>query len=359
MKSTRVKSPLESQQLLQAIEGSTPRLEKGFAFRRLSAMLLLLGIGSGISGHALAQLECESGQADATCRLSLIAGVTLESTGAAFQEVTSSEYQINGDIQVVTSNARFPLNKAEINVKLGDSPELYGETEVPLDRMPLLEDAVFQTIPRAVIGFVNGVSIPGLVGEQLPLNLGYSEGGTLRDASKPYFLFHLNAGVSFSLDFGEDMKALNKVVFSIPGSLQATAVMDIFDPYVYLAYSKTGGIDLNKLKKRSSNDADGGLQVYEILDENDENIVMAFTVDPETGVLLEQNFLTDTQVYYERNGDGDYVQQNVQDNPAVLAGSQFDDGSRRQQDSSRLRRQAKGRRFYQRDWFLCKWLDSL
>ena len=334
MQSTRVKAPLESQKLLQAYEGSTPRLKKNVPFRRLSAIVLALGIGPSISGHALAQLECESGQADATCRLTLVPGVTLESTGAAFHEVTSSEYRINGDIQVVTSNALFPLNKAEITVKLGDSPELYGETEVPLDQMPLLEDAVFQTIPRAVIGFVNSASIPELVGEQLPLNLGYSEGGTLRDATKPYFLFHLNAGVSFSLDFGEDMKALNKVVFSIPGSLQATAVMDIFDPYVYLAYSKTGGIDLNKLKRRASNDADGDLQVYEILDENDDKVVMAFTLDPETGVLLEQNFLTDTQVYYERNGDGNYVQQNVPDNPAVLAGSQFDDGSPRQQDAS-------------------------
>ncbi|NND70822.1 MAG: hypothetical protein HKN43_04530, partial [Rhodothermales bacterium] len=258
-------------------------------------------------------------------------GLTLETNVGAMNESGYEEFTINGDVYLVTDITRIPLQDSSITVKLGDAPEIYGETEVPLDRMPLLQDADFTEIPRAVIGLVNGSTLPDLVGEPLPINDGYSEGGTLRDMNKPYLLFHLNAGVSFSLDFGEGMEVLNEVVFSIPGSLKATAVLDIFDPYFYLAYSRTGGIDMNKLKKKEDTTEDG-LLVYEIRDENDEHVVMAFTLDPETGVLLEQNFLDNTQVYYESNTDGDYVQQNVPDSPTILAGSQFPDADRRKQD---------------------------
>lgn len=297
-------------------------------FCKIAAFLSLLCTGLFTSSAAHSQLQCESGLADATCSLTLIPGITLKASVAAITETTSNEYQINGDVQVVTGNLPIPLNSASLTVKLGDKPELYGKTDVPLDELPVLENAVFHTIPRAVIGFVNGASIPDLVGESLPLNDGYSESGTLRDTDKPYFLFQLDAGLTFSLDFGEQLHPLEEVKFSVPGTLKVTAILDLFDPYFYLSYSQEGGIDLNNLKKKNSSDTDGELQVYEIRDENDEHVVMAFTLDPVTGVLLEQNFLDDTQVYYERNADGDYVQQNVPDNPAILQGSQFDDPNR-------------------------------
>ncbi|MFK7853544.1 MAG: hypothetical protein AB8B79_05500 [Granulosicoccus sp.] len=295
---------------------------------KITALLSTLCIGLFASNAAYSQLQCESGLADATCSLTLIPGVTLKASVEAITETNSNEYQINGDVQVVTGDLPIPLNSASLTVKLGDKPELYGKTDVPLDELPVLENAVFHTIPRAVIGFVNGASLPELVGESLPLNDGYSEGGTLRDTDKPYFLFQLDAGLTFSLDFGEQLHPLEEVKFSVPGTLKVTAILDLFDPYFYLSYSQEGGIDLNDLKKKNQSDADGELQVYEIRDENDEHVVMAFTLDPETGVLLEQNFLNDTQVYYERNADGDYVQQNVPDNPAILQGSQFDDPNR-------------------------------
>ncbi len=286
------------------------------------------------SNEAQATVTCDGGHDSAVCRLSLLSGLTLETRVAALHELASDQYTINGRVDVVASGVRIPLNNAAITVVLGESPEIYGETDVPLDEIGVFKDAVFKEIPRAVIGLVNGTSIPELTGGPLPLNDGYSEGGTLRDATKPYLLFHLNAGVSFTLDFGEGLDALNKVVFSIPGSLKATAVMDIFDPYTYLAYSKVGGVDMNNLKKNPSQD-NNGLVVYEIRDENDEVVVMSFTLDPDTGVLLEQNFLDNTQIYYKRNADGNYVQQNVADNPAVLDGSQFEDTRRREPKDDR------------------------
>ena len=300
----------------------------------IAAPFIAFGSIAVTSGNALAQVSCEGGHDSAVCRLSLMPGLALETQVAAMQELASDQYKINGNASVVAQGVRIQLNDASLTVNLGDSPEIYGETEVPLDQVGIFQDAVFEKIPRAAVGLVNGASIPELTGEALPLNDGYSEGGTLRDAKKPYLLFHLHAGVSFSLDFGEGMDALNSVVFSIPGSLKATAVMDIFDPYLYLAYSKVDGIDLNNIKKKPSQN-DDGLVVYEIRDENDEHVVMAFTLDPETGVLLEQNFIDNTQVYYERDVEGNYVQQNVASNPAVLDGSQFDDSPRRKPDDEK------------------------
>ena len=139
-------------------------LSTQYALGQFFVFLFVLAVSLGTSGAAHAQIDCESGQADATCRLTLIPGVTLESPVAAFIEVSSNEYQINGDIQVVTAGVSIPLNRAAITVKLGESPEVYGETDVPLDQMPLLENAVFHTIPRAVIGFANGSTLPDLVG---------------------------------------------------------------------------------------------------------------------------------------------------------------------------------------------------
>ncbi|MFK7891100.1 MAG: hypothetical protein AB8B63_09835 [Granulosicoccus sp.] len=310
-------------------------MEKTFRTTRIRNAIgcgLLLASGATFSGFAVASpVECEGGADSAICRVDMQNGLTLETTVGTMANIGENRYEIWGNVQVVAGSTRFPLNDANIVVQLGDSPELYGESEVPLSQMPLLQDIDFETTPRAVLGIVSGASLPELTGnDKLPLNDSVSESGTLRDDRKPYFLFHLDAGVSFKLDFGEDLKALKEVAFTIPGSLTATAILDVFDPYFYLSYSRTEGIDLNSLKRKNPDDS-SGLIVYEIMDENNEHVAMTFTLDPDTGVMEERNFVADTRIYYERNADGDYVQQNVQSNPIVLAGSQFD-GTNRKED---------------------------
>ncbi len=295
---------------------------------------LMMACGVTFSNTVFASpVECESGEASAVCRVDMQHGLILETTVGTMENIGDQRYEIWGNIQVVAGSVRFPLNNANIVVQLGESPELYGESEVPLSQMPLLQDVNFETIPRAVLGFANGANLADLTGNaNLPLNDTLSESGTLRDSRKPYFLFHLDAGVSFKLGLGEDLSLLNDVAFTIPGSFTATAILDIFDPYFYLSYSRTEGIDLNSLKRKQSDD---DLIVYEIMDENNENVAMTFTLDPNTGVMEERNYITDTRIYYERNADGDYVQQNVQSDPIILAGSQFDKIDRRDSDDDK------------------------
>ncbi len=303
---------------------------------RTVAFGLLMGCGATFSNTVIASpVECESSVATAVCRIDMNHGLTLETTVGTMENIGDQRYEIWGDIQVVAGSTRFPLNNANIIVQLGDAPELYGESEVPLSQMPLLQDVNFETVPRAVLGFANGASLAQLTGNNnLPLNDTLSEAGTLRDSTKPYFLFHLDAGVSFKLDFGQDLNFLNDVAFTIPGSFTATAILDVFDPYFYLSYTRTEGIDLNSLKRKES-DGSNDLIVYEIMDESNENVAMVFTLDPNTGVMEERNYVADTRIYYERNTDGDYVQQNVESDPIVLAGSQFERIDRRDADDDK------------------------
>lgn len=300
---------------------------------------LILGCGSTYMNTAVASpVECESNDTAAVCRIDMNNGLFLETTVGTMDNVgdqSDLRYEIWGNVQVVAGSNRFPLNNANIIVQLGENPELYGESDVPLSQMPLLQNANFETVPRAVLGFVNGANLPELTGnDNLPLNDTLSEVGTLRDPTKPYFLFHLDAGVSFKLDFGQDLSFLNDVAFTIPGSFTATAILDVFDPYFYLSYSRTEGIDLNSLKRKPSDDS-SDLIVYEIMDENNENVAMTFTLDPNTGVMEERNYVSDTRIYYERNAEGDYVQQNVESDPIVLAGSQFTRIDRRDTDDDK------------------------
>ncbi len=302
-------------------------MDKFFRMNRISKAVtcgLMMACGTTFSNYAIASpVNCEGGEDSAICRIDMNHGLTLETTVGTMDNIGDQRYEIWGNVQVVAGSTRFPLNNANIIVQLGDKPEFYGESEVPLSQMPLLQDVDFETVPRAVLGFANGASLPELTGNSnLPLNDTLSESGTIRDDRKPYFLFHLDAGVSFKLNFGQDLKLLNDVAFTIPGSFTATAILDVFDPYFYLSYSRTEGIDLNSLKRKPA-DESNGLIVYEIMDENDEHVAMTFTLDPETGVMEERNYVADTRIYYERNSDGDYVQQNVQSDPIVLAGSQF------------------------------------
>ncbi len=298
-----------------------------FKMNRISGAMagaMLLAGGVVIPQVAMADPICEGGEASAVCRFQMNHGLTLETTVGTMENIGEQRYEIWGNVQVLAGSTRFPLNNANLILQLGDSPELYGETDVPLSQMPLLQDVTFETVPRAVLGFANGASLPELTGNNdLPLNDTLSESGTLRDDRKPYFLFHMDAGVSFKLNsFAEELSLLNEIAFTIPGSFTATAVLDLFDPYFYLSYSRTEGIDLNSLKRKPADDSTG-LIVYEIMDENNETVAMTFTLDPQTGVMEERNYVTDTRIYYERNADGDYVQQNVQSDPMVLSGSQF------------------------------------
>ncbi|MFK7992886.1 MAG: hypothetical protein AB8B87_02030 [Granulosicoccus sp.] len=289
----------------------------------------LLASTTLFNSHAhAADFECESSLPSASCQLQLLPGLTLESTLSNTIEISSNEFQLTGTVTVVTPAFSIPLNNTSLTARLGSAPELYGETEVPLDQMPLLKDANFETIPRAVLGLAQSATVEELVGEPLPLNTAQAQNGTKRAQNKPYLLFHLDAGVKFSLNMDEQLELLNEIDFTIPGSLKATAILDLFDPYFYLAYSKDGGIDLNKLKRKPADD--NGLVVYEIKDEKEEKVVMTFTLDTKTGVMAEQNFLTDSIIYYERNESGDFVQQNVANDPLVLEGSQFENLDKKQ-----------------------------
>ena len=283
----------------------------------------LMAYGACYSNWAFASfVECDAGHLEAACRVNMLPGLTLETTVGAMNELGTDHYEIHGDISLVTGTLRLPLRSAEVVVELGDNPQLYGESEVPLSEMPLLGNVDFQTVPRAALGLANGATLAELIrNDDLPLNDSLSESGTLRDSSKPYLFFHMDAGVSFKLDFGEQLKLLNDVAFTIPGSFTATAIFDVFDPYFYLSYTRTEGIDLNSIKRKP--DQQDGLIVYEIKDESGEEVAMTFTLDPETGVMEERNYVADTRIYYERNADGDYVQQNVESDPMVLSGEQF------------------------------------
>ena len=300
--------------------------------RVLSGGALLVGLLGTSSTSIAAGVECEGGHDAALCRVHLSPGLTLETTVGNMAEHGNAgqgvEYEVWGDVQVVAGATRIPLNKANLTVITGDKPELYGESEVPLSHMPLLNTARLDTIPRASVGFASGDSLAELTGNNnLPLNDSLSESGTLRDNRKPYLLFHLDAGLSFKLNFPQELQFLNDVAFSIPGSFSATAILDVFDPYFYLSYTRTDGIDLNSLKRKP--DDGSGVRVYEIMDEKGENVAMVFSLDTNTGRLEERNYVANTTIVYQRNSDGDYVQQNANGDPIVLSGSQFERIDRR------------------------------
>ncbi len=304
------------------------RILVGRVSRALGGSLLIAGLMSTSGTVMAAGVECEGGHDAAVCRVNMFPGLALETTVGSMADHGSSEYEIWGDVQVVAGGTRIPLNKANLTVVLGDRPELYGESEVPLTHMPLLNGARLDTIPRAAVGFASGDSLAELTGNNnLPLNDTLSEDGTLRDNRKPYLLFHLDAGLSFKLDFGQDLQFLNEVAFSIPGSFTATAILDVFDPYFYLSYTRTDGIDLNSLKRKP--DRGDGRRVYEIMDEKGEKVAMVFTLDLDSGQLEERNYVANTVITYQRNDEGDFVQQHVNGDPIVLSGSQFDRIDRR------------------------------
>lgn len=302
-------------------------MDRTFTKNQISSAIigsLLLAGGITMPDPVAAAPVCDGGEVSAVCRIDMNNGLTLETTVGTMANIGEQRYEIWGNVHVLAGTTRIPLNNANLIVQLGDRPEFYGESEIPLSQMPLLQDIEFDTVPRAVLGLANGANLPELTGnDQLPLNDTLSESGTLRDDRKPYFLFHLDAGVSFKLgSLADELSLLDDVAFTIPGSFTATAILDVFDPYFYLSYSRTDGIDLNSLKRKTEPDSNG-LIVYEIMDENNESVAMTFTLDPNTGVMEERNYVTDTRIYYERNDQGDYVQQNVQSDPMVLSGGQF------------------------------------
>lgn len=302
-----------------------------FARTAVGGAVLLAALGLQPS-TAAAGAVCEASLPGSTCRIAVQPGLTLETTVAGMTEVSGTRYELEGTVTVVApGGVRIPLQRSELIVDLGDAPEIYGTSEVPLDRMPVLSEADFETIPRAAIGLAQGDTVEELVGADypLPLNRGRGADGRGRDANRPYLLFHLDAGIAFRLPM---QAPLNEVEFTVPGSMSATAVLDLAEPYAYLAYSKTDGIDLNRLKRKSSSDS--ATAVYEIRDEAGEKVVMTFTLDTAAGTLVERNLVAGTTVTYRRNADGDYVHKSASGATATLQGGQFEslDRDRRREE---------------------------
>jgi hypothetical protein len=268
---------------------------------------------------------CFSSAADATCELNIAESLTLETTVAGLVDNYDQSYQLSGTVVMVSGDARFPLHESDLVVDLGEEPELYGTAVVPFDKMKGLEKVTFDTLPRVAVGLAQGETIEELVGKPIPLNDGVSENNTQRISGQPYIFFHADAGLAMRYDFGEDYKALNNFVFTVPGSVSMTAIFDPADPYIYWSYDKTEGIDLNGLKKKEED----GVTLYD-LEDDDGNLMVRFS-QMDNGDLVEQNFVTGEMVVYQRNADGNYVMYGSDpENPVVLDGKQFNgDGGKR------------------------------
>jgi Skp family chaperone for outer membrane proteins len=263
---------------------------------------------------------CFSSADDAVCELRIAEQLTIETTVANMEDNFNQHYQLSGTVNLVSGSTRFPLQQSDIIVSLGDEPELYGTAVIPFDRMPGLEKATFETLPRVVVGLAQGPTIEEVVGKPIPLNDGVSEKNTQRTTDMPYIFFHADAGLAMRYDFGENYKMLNEFVFTMPGSVSMTAIFDPADPYIYWSYDETAGIDLNGLKKKEEGD---GVTIYDIEDDQG-NLMIRFT-QMDNGELTEHNLTTGEMIVYRQNGDGNYVMDGGDpNNPVILDGRQFD-----------------------------------
>jgi hypothetical protein len=281
---------------------------------------LVLGLLTSNSWAFTPSVYCFSSADDGVCELRIAEHLTLETTVGNMTDEFDQQYQLTGTVNIVSGSTRFPLQQTDLIVSLGAEPELYGTAVIPFDRMPGLEKATFETLPRVVVGFAQGDTVEDVVGKPIPLNDGISEKDTQRSQGVPYIFFHADAGLAMSYNFGEDYKMLNEFVFTVPGSVSMTAIFDPIDPYIYWSYDETAGIDLNGLKKKEESE---GVTIYDIEDDQG-NVTIRFT-QMENGELIEHNLTTGEMIIYRANNDGDYVMDGGDPNdPVILSGKQFD-----------------------------------
>ncbi|TNF35046.1 MAG: hypothetical protein EP315_06465, partial [Gammaproteobacteria bacterium] len=283
----------------------------------LAAMISLFAAGQA---HAFTPgVSCYGSDTSSTCELRIANNLSLQTTVGHLLDKYNGEYQLSGTVMIVSGAARFPMQEADIVVNLTAQPEVYGTAVIPFDKMSGMEKATFETLPRVVVGLVQGDNIETLIGKDIPLNDDVSESGSHRGEGQPYFVFHADAGLAMSYDFGKDAEILNNFVFTMPGSVSATAIFDAADPYIYWSYDKTEGIDLNGLKKNEQY----GSTEYDLYDDQG-NLMMRYT-QVDNGELYEQNFVTGEMFIYTRDSDGNYVMDGSDPaNPVVLDGRQFD-----------------------------------
>ena len=292
-------------------------LRKRIGVLPLASVVTLLAAGEAFAFTP--NVYCYGGENNDTCELQLAETLTLETTVANMFDNYDQSYELSGTVFIVSGKTRIPMQEADIVVDMGAEAEMYGTAVIPFDKMPGLEKATFETLPRVAIGLVQGETIEEVVGKPIPINDGISASGTSRPDGEPYVLFHMDAGISMSYDFGEDYELLNNFKFTMPGSVSATAIFDPVDPYIYWSYDKTEGIDLNGLKKKE--DTSG--TVYELHDD-DGNVMIRYTQN-NYGELYEQNFVTGEMFIYLQDSDGNYVMEGGDpDNPVILDGKQFD-----------------------------------
>ena len=290
--------------------------------KQIGILPLASAITLAAAGKAFAfapGVYCYGGEANATCELQIAETLSLETTVANMLDNYDQSYQLSGTVFLVSGKTRIPMQQSDIVVDMGDEAEMYGTAVIPFDKMPGLQNATFETLPRVAVGLVQGETIPEVVGKPVPINNGISPSGTSRPDGEPYVLFHMDAGIAMSYDFGEDYELLNNFKFTMPGSVSATAIFDPVDPYIYWSYDKTEGIDLNGLKKKEDTSA----TEYELVDD-DGNVMIRYTQN-NYGELYEQNFVTGEMFIYLQDSDGNYVMEGGDpDNPIVLDGKQFD-----------------------------------
>jgi len=297
---------------------TSPTLPKSFLHWSgvFSAAALLTA--TSVHSHALQGWTCSGGSQQASCELRITPVISLQTQLANILE-DSDRFKLNGTVNVVSQGVTLPLQESELVVVSGDTPELYGTAVLPLDKMPLLNNAKYETLPRVALGLVQAATVTALVGKEVPLNTAAGEDGRQRNANQPYLVFHADAGVAFSLDFSKDFEALNNFVFTAPGSVSATAIFDPTDPWLYWSFDKAEGIDLNNLKQQEDGSESG---VFEEFDEHGE-LINRYYKDND-GNLIQEDFQSGETLYYQKDEHGNYVAQRGNGETRVLSGEQFD-----------------------------------
>ena len=215
--------------------------------------------------------------------------------------------ELVGDIIVVTPSLELPLLEAKLVVSIdptGRRPsELYGTARAPMERLPLLKDADLETVPSMTVGLVQPETITQLLGDELPLNSSVGADGSVRESITPYFLFHVDIGLSMAIDLGPDTKAGTSLSLKVPGSESATFILDSVDPYFYLAKGlsltmpKDGLYEQYMVVTYEVLNDDGTLKntIHEHYDDNG-MLVNKYTINATTGGMIENHYAADGQV---------------------------------------------------------------
>jgi len=292
------------------------------SLRRVTGILLIAGAAG--AAHAFpAGVVCDSGAADAGCRISVGPALTLETRlDGIVDSGNPSRFELDGDVALVGSGMRLPMLESklvlDIDAGTGALKELYGTARIPLEQVPAFSQARFDQIPTVTVGLMQAETIDQLFDNALPLNTAHAADGSQRTGTHPYLVMHADAGLSMSMDklIGAD----TGLSFSIPAADPFTLVIDTLDPYVYLSKSLTmSNQDTNcdepeyLVVAYEIRDADGNVQtmVYEHYDPQGV-LVKKYLEDVHTGHIIEHAYDSDgyvTVTFFEPDPAGGYRQE--------------------------------------------------